>query len=103
MDTAGIRKAADPKGITTKAQKAWLAGLTFSVVSGVYTLWKLKEREASLDKKDGESVVEGKKIQKYVCSKDDQFGGLLLTENRERAAVQLQPPPSATPASMMDS
>lgn len=72
LDTAGIRKAADPKGITTKAQKAWLAGLTFSVVSGVYTLWKLKEREASLDKKDGESVVEGKKIQK------------------ERAAVQLQ-------------
>ena len=68
LDTAGIRKSKDVKALTTKAQKAWLAGLSFSVVNGLYTLWKLKEREASLDRKDGESVVEGKKIQKYVSS-----------------------------------
>lgn len=93
LDTAGIRKAADAKGIQTKAQKAWLAGLVFSVTSGVYTLWQLKEREGSLDKKDGESVVEGKKIQKYVFRLNlvcERGMNEVLTRNRERAAIQLQ-------------
>lgn len=67
LDTAGIRKFSDPtraKTLTRNAQRAWLTGLSFSVVSGLYTLWNLREREARLDRKDGESVVDGKKIQK---------------------------------------
>lgn len=72
LDAAGIRKSANAKALGDKAQKAWFAGLSFSVISGLYTLWRLRERETSLDRKDGESVVEGKKIQ------------------RERSAIQLQ-------------
>ncbi|OBT45862.1 hypothetical protein VE00_04210 [Pseudogymnoascus sp. WSF 3629] len=72
LDAAGIRPTPNAKTITRNSQKAWFAGLSFSVISGLYTLWALKDREARLDKKDGESVVEGKKIQ------------------RERAAIQLQ-------------
>jgi len=64
LDAAGIRPNAGAKNLSKQAQKAWFTGLSFSVISGLYTLWKLKEREAKLDKKDGESVVEGKKIQK---------------------------------------
>lgn len=63
LDAAGIRPSARAKDLSKHAQKAWFAGLSFSVISSLYTLWKLKEREARLDKKDGESVVEGKKIQ----------------------------------------
>ena len=41
-------------------------GLTFNTVAGFYTLWKLKERESKIDRKEGEGVVESKKIMKYV-------------------------------------
>jgi peroxin-11B len=64
LDAAGIRPNPGAKNLSKQAQKAWFTGLSFSVISGLYTLWKLREREAKLDKKDGESVVEGKKIQK---------------------------------------
>ena len=37
-------------------------GLTFNTVAGLYTLWKLREREQRIDMKEGEGVVESKKI-----------------------------------------
>jgi peroxin-11B len=66
LHAAGIKPSANAKLTSQRAQKFWFSGLAFSVASGLYTLWKLKEREARLDKKDGESVVESKKIQRYV-------------------------------------
>ena len=37
----------------------------FNTVSGLYILWQLRQRERSIDKKDGEGVVESKKIQRF--------------------------------------
>ncbi|EEH43690.1 uncharacterized protein PADG_08510 [Paracoccidioides brasiliensis Pb18] len=64
LDSAGIRKFANAKKLQARAQRAWLTGLLCSALAGVYSLWMLKEREKAINKKDGESVVEGKKIEK---------------------------------------
>ena len=44
--------------------QAWLAGITFNIIAGAYSLYQLKEKETGVDKKDGEGVVESKKIQR---------------------------------------
>ncbi|MCJ1258844.1 Peroxisomal membrane protein PMP27 [Lignoscripta atroalba] len=72
LDAAGIRPLASAKRLQSEAYRAWFAGLTFSVVAGVYTLWQLRQKEQGVDKKDGEGVVESKKLE------------------RERAATNLQ-------------
>lgn len=41
-----------------------MCGLLFNAVAGFYTLWQLKQREERIDKKDGEGVVEHKKLQR---------------------------------------
>jgi acyl-coenzyme A thioesterase PaaI-like protein len=43
-----------------------LTGISFSLVAGVYSLWRLQQREKTIDRKEGEGVVELKKIEKYV-------------------------------------
>ena len=65
LDSAGIRPSASAKRLQQEAYRAWLVGLTFNAVAGVYTLWQLRQREQGIDKSDGESVVESKKIVKY--------------------------------------
>jgi len=72
LDVSGIRKLSMTKRLQTEALRAWLAGLMCSAISGIYSLWRLKEREKAINKKDGEGVVEGKKIE------------------RERAAISIQ-------------
>ena len=37
-------------------------GLISSVIAQAYTLYQLKQREAKVDKKEGEGVVESKRI-----------------------------------------
>jgi len=64
LDAAGIRPNAYVKELSQNAYKAWMAGITFNIIAGVYTLYQLRQREASIDKKDGEGVVESKKIQR---------------------------------------
>ncbi|EDN09874.1 peroxin 11 [Histoplasma capsulatum] len=64
LDSAGVRKMANAKKLQARALKAWMAGLVCSAVSGLYSMWMLKEREKAVNKKDGESVVEGKMIEK---------------------------------------
>jgi peroxin-11B len=41
-----------------------MAGLACSAVAGIYTLWRLQEKEKTLDRKEGEGVVEAKKLEK---------------------------------------
>ncbi|KAL8946326.1 MAG: hypothetical protein Q9222_007260 [Ikaeria aurantiellina] len=72
LDSAGIWKFESAKRMQREASRAWLAGLLFSAVSGLYTLWGLRQRELDLDKADGEGIVQSKKIE------------------RERAATNLQ-------------
>ncbi|PGH11045.1 hypothetical protein AJ79_05087 [Helicocarpus griseus UAMH5409] len=64
LDAAGIKKLENVKTIQKRAQRAWFTGLFCSLLAGVYALYRLKEREGAINKKDGESVVEGKKIEK---------------------------------------
>ena len=57
---------ASTKRLQREAYKAWLTGLTFNVVAGFHTLWQLRQREQKIDKKDGEGVVESKKLQRLL-------------------------------------
>ncbi|MCJ1386515.1 Peroxisomal membrane protein PMP27, partial [Xylographa soralifera] len=59
-----IRPMASAKRLQREAYKAWFTGLMFNTISGLYILWQLRQREQSIDKKDGEGVVESKKIQR---------------------------------------
>ncbi|KAL7895284.1 peroxisomal biogenesis factor 11 [Trichoderma sp. SZMC 28014] len=63
-DAAGIRKWSAAKTLTQHAFRFWAMGLVFSVAAQLYTLHRLKEREAKIDRKDGEGVVESKQILK---------------------------------------
>lgn len=40
-------------------------GLLFNTVAGVYTLYQLRQRAQAVDRKDGEGVVESKKLERY--------------------------------------
>ncbi|KAI9738787.1 MAG: Peroxisomal membrane protein PMP27 [Cirrosporium novae-zelandiae] len=74
LDTTGIRSLPAPtsKRLLRAAQRAWLTGLLFNTISGIYTLIHLSQKSRLVNKTDGEGVVEGKKIE------------------RERAAARLQ-------------
>lgn len=58
---------ANAKKLQKEAYRAWMVGLLFNAVGGAYTLFHLKQRENRIDKKDGEGVVEHKKLQRLVC------------------------------------
>lgn len=62
LDAAGIRKSEAAKRLQTEAFRFWAMGLLCSVVAQTYTLYQLRAREAKLDKKEGEGVVESKRI-----------------------------------------
>lgn len=88
IDVIGIRKLASAKRLQESAYRSWAAGLIFSAVAGVYTLVRLQEKEKTIDRKEGEGVVEAKKIEKYgsfpaVNGSDANF-------SRERSAARVQ-------------
>ncbi|KAJ5669663.1 hypothetical protein N7462_010733 [Penicillium macrosclerotiorum] len=64
VDAIGYRKLASAKRLQESAYRAWAAGLLCSAVAGVYTLFRLREQEKTVDRKEGEGVVEAKKIEK---------------------------------------
>ncbi|KAJ5940116.1 hypothetical protein N7516_000284 [Penicillium verrucosum] len=64
IDVIGIRKLSSAKRLQESAYRSWAAGLIFSTVAGVYTLVRLQEKEKTIDRKEGEGVVEAKKIEK---------------------------------------
>ncbi|KAI9882791.1 MAG: hypothetical protein M1823_005454 [Watsoniomyces obsoletus] len=72
LDAAGIRPFESAKRLQREAQKAWLVGLIFSAVAGTYSLWQLQEKEQRIDRKEGEGVLEIKRLE------------------RERTATQIQ-------------
>lgn len=65
LDAAGIRPSTTAERLQREAFRAWMIGLIFSGVSDVYTLWQLRQRERRINKKDGQGVVESKKIERY--------------------------------------
>lgn len=62
LDAAGIKKWEGAKRLQKEAYRSWAIGLIFSVVAQSYTLYRLQQREAKVDKKEGEGVVEAKRI-----------------------------------------
>jgi len=64
LDAAGIRPISSAKRLQREAYRAWLVGLTCNAIAGLYTLWQLRQREQGIDKRDGESVLENKKLQR---------------------------------------
>lgn len=62
LDTLGVRKTASAKRFQTEAYRFWAWGLMCSLVAQTYTLYRLREREARVDRKEGEGVVESKRI-----------------------------------------
>lgn len=66
LHASGIRKIESNKKLAMHAAKAWFVGLLCSVLAGVYSLFTLKQRESAIDRKEGEGVVEAKKIERYV-------------------------------------
>lgn len=62
LDATGIRKSESAKRLQREAYRFWAMGLMCSVIAQVYTLYQLRQREARVDKKEGEGVVESKRI-----------------------------------------
>ncbi|KAI1095710.1 peroxisomal biogenesis factor 11 [Rostrohypoxylon terebratum] len=62
LDSLGVRKWQGAKRAQREAYRFWAMGLACSVVAQMYTLYRLREREAKVDKKEGEGVVESKRI-----------------------------------------
>jgi len=64
LDSTGIRKWDGAKRLSKEAARFWMMGLASSIVSGVYKLYGLRLRRQQVNKKEGEGVVEGKKIER---------------------------------------
>lgn len=62
LDATGIRKSPSAKRFQQEAFRFWAMGLACSVVAQTYTLYQLRQREARVDRKEGEGVVESKRI-----------------------------------------
>ena len=62
LDTLGVKKFEGAKRLQKEAYRFWAMGLLFSVMGQVYAQYRLREREARVDKKDGEGVIESKRI-----------------------------------------
>ncbi|KEZ43001.1 Peroxisomal biogenesis factor 11 [Scedosporium apiospermum] len=62
LDALGVRKSERAKTLQREAYRFWAVGILCSIVAQLYTLHILRRREARVDKKEGEGVVESKKI-----------------------------------------
>ncbi|KAK6957071.1 hypothetical protein Daesc_002356 [Daldinia eschscholtzii] len=62
LDALGARKWEGAKRVQKEAYRFWAIGILCSIVAQTYTLYRLREREAKVDKKEGEGVVESKRI-----------------------------------------
>jgi peroxin-11B len=65
LDAAGIKKSTSAKNLQQQAYKAWFVGLLASALAGFYSNYQLMQRAKTIDEKDGEGKVEGKKIERY--------------------------------------
>jgi len=64
LDAAGIKKSPNAKKLQEQAYKAWFVGLLASAIAGIYSNYQLMQRAKTIDEKDGEGKVEGKKIER---------------------------------------
>jgi hypothetical protein len=62
LDATGIKRWQGAKTLQKEAYRFWAMGLVCGVIAQVYSLYCLRQREAFVDKKEGEGAVESKKI-----------------------------------------
>ncbi|KAK2074681.1 hypothetical protein P8C59_008869 [Phyllachora maydis] len=62
LDALGVRKTDSAKRLQQEAFRFWAVGIMCSLVAQTYTLYNLRAREARLDRKEGEGVIESKRI-----------------------------------------
>ncbi|KAL7275119.1 Peroxisomal membrane protein PMP27 [Rhizina undulata] len=62
LDATGLWKGKSGKKLQEQAYKAWMFGIIFSLVGGVYTLYSLTEKEKAVKKTEAEGKVEGERI-----------------------------------------
>lgn len=62
LDALGVRKTKNAGRLQSEAYRFWAMGILCSLVKEVYTLHRLGQREKKVDRKEGEGVVEGKRI-----------------------------------------
>ncbi|KAG9561294.1 peroxisomal biogenesis factor 11, partial [Aureobasidium melanogenum] len=75
LDASGVRPSATAKRMQVQAYKAWMTGLCFSVLNGVYTIYKSRSEEAAQTDKAvaAEKTVEVKKLQRERSAAQTQL------------------------------
>lgn len=86
LDASGVRPSLAAKKLQVQAYKAWMTGLCFSVLNGVYTIYKSRNEEAAQTDKAvaAEKTVEVKKLQRYVHLTPNSTRGRLTLSQREK-------------------
>jgi peroxin-11B len=68
LDVTSIRKFSGSQRLLREAYRAWFTGISCSSVSSLYSLYRLRERAAAISEKDGEGVVEKKKVEREALA-----------------------------------
>ncbi|KAK4970477.1 hypothetical protein LTR28_000082 [Elasticomyces elasticus] len=91
LDATGIRPSVSAKRLQREAYKAWMTGLLFNVMGGVYTLYMMTEKSRSMAKDDGEKAVTAKKFERYAGTKAGAQDALadVVTRESNQAKIQL--------------
>ena len=66
IDVIGVRKMNITKSLQRLAYRAWMAGLTCNAVASIYSLWKLQQREKTVNRKEGDGAIQARKINRFV-------------------------------------
>lgn len=66
LDAAGVKPNATMKRLAKEAYRAWMTGLLFSLVQGVYGLYRIRGQKREIQATDAEKAVEVKKLERYV-------------------------------------
>ena len=94
LDAVGAVKSPRTKTYQREAYRFWAVGILFSIMAQSYTLYRLRQREARVDMKEGEGVVEGKRIALYVehstLMQLSDTAKTFADLSRERASSHLQ-------------
>lgn len=92
-DAMGVRKWQRAADFQRHAYRFWAAGIVFSLAAQLYTLRRLNRREAAINRKDGEGVVESKRINMSVPASPP----LRISLTHHQGAIGQSPPARLRP------
>jgi peroxin-11B len=62
FDALGVRYWAAARRLEEQAHRFWVLGLAFSIACQSYTLARIRQRESSIDRDDGDGALESKRL-----------------------------------------